>query len=939
MPIPIFRGDSPPVAQITRVTPANVKVGDTFTLTCNGKSVSYVAKAATVADVVAGLVAAVQTTTIPEFAEMLASPAADNSYFTLVAATAGVPFTVTASTTVTSAGNVTVVETTPGQSAVNEVHQISLIGTYTGGTFTLTWNFGSGNETTGNIAYNASAATVQAAIEALATPVPGDIVVTGGPGPNAPWFVTFKGALGGMAITPGTVNGANLTGNGSVSITTTQDGNGLSNEIQLLNLAGATGGSYSLTFSGQTTASLNVHSTAAQIQTALENLSNIGAGNVAVYGPLPFSPAMNGNFFYVLFKGTLAGTNVDQLILNQGNLTNDGNFPITVVVQSGGQTTADEIQFIDLGAASGGSFTLTYNGVTSPPIHVIGFENGMLGSLFSFAMSNALQILFGNGCQLLSIPEENGAVSVTGFALRFMAGNANTAMQLITINGGGLMGSTGQTVTRLQQGRANQNEIQTVTVFGTAGTFTLSLGSQTTSAIAWNASTGTLQTRIQTDLANTITACTVSGSGTLASPWVVTVTNPANTNIPQMTGNGGSLTGGGGTITEQTHGAAGVNEVQLVTLAAGVSGGTFTLAFQGAVTANTAWNASAATVQTNLRALVTINTVTVSGSNGGPYTVTWSGAQGNSPEPLLVGDGSLLTGATGTQTLVVSTTTFSSGPNHYDDPLNWTGGRVPDTASTPVFESGDDDCLYGLDQIATFTANAGTDMLTFTSRSSLINDQIVHVTNAGGGLPAGLAAATNYYLVNVDRNAGTCQLATTSGGTPIDITSAGTGTHTIGVRLDSFEFSARYTGKIGLPKTNASGGYYEYRARYLHVGLRAAGLQKLLIGTGDGTGSSKIQLDTDVDQVALKVIDTGGSAESGVNALLWKGTHPSNTAQLINGDLGIAIFPGELATLASLIERAGSLVLGAGVTCGPIDKTGGSLIADGATINGVVYSR
>jgi hypothetical protein len=54
----LYRGDSVPVAQVTKITPANVLVGDTFTITCNGKSVVYVALAATVADVVAGLIAA-----------------------------------------------------------------------------------------------------------------------------------------------------------------------------------------------------------------------------------------------------------------------------------------------------------------------------------------------------------------------------------------------------------------------------------------------------------------------------------------------------------------------------------------------------------------------------------------------------------------------------------------------------------------------------------------------------------------------------------------------------------------------------------------------------------------------------------------------------------------------------------------------------------------
>ena len=48
-----------PVAQISTLTPANVNVNDTFTAIINGTSISYIAGAATVADVVAGLVAAI----------------------------------------------------------------------------------------------------------------------------------------------------------------------------------------------------------------------------------------------------------------------------------------------------------------------------------------------------------------------------------------------------------------------------------------------------------------------------------------------------------------------------------------------------------------------------------------------------------------------------------------------------------------------------------------------------------------------------------------------------------------------------------------------------------------------------------------------------------------------------------------------------------------
>jgi hypothetical protein len=71
--------------------------------------------------------------------------------------------------------------------AVNEVQTITVTGAPTGGTFRLTWN----GQQTATIAHNASAATVQTALEALSNIAPGDIAVTGGPGPSTAWVVTF----------------------------------------------------------------------------------------------------------------------------------------------------------------------------------------------------------------------------------------------------------------------------------------------------------------------------------------------------------------------------------------------------------------------------------------------------------------------------------------------------------------------------------------------------------------------------------------------------------------------------------------------------------------------------------------------------------------------------------------------------------------------------
>lgn len=93
--------------------------------------------------------------------------------------------------------------------------------------------------------------------------------------------------------------------------------------------------------------------------------------------------------------------------------------------------------------------------------------------------------------------------------------------------------------------------------------------------------------------------------------------------------------------------------VQTVTLT-GATGGTFLLYWRNLPTTALAYNATAATVQTALQLLTLIGggNVLVTGSAGGPYTVTWAGALAdvpiNAPQPILIADGTLLTGTTPT---------------------------------------------------------------------------------------------------------------------------------------------------------------------------------------------------------------------------------------------------------------------------------------------------
>lgn len=79
-------------------------------------------------------------------------------------------------------------------SAVNEVQTITITGTPTGGTFRLIYD----GEITAAIAYNAAAAAVQSALEALVSIGTGGVTCGGGALPGSAVTVTFTGKLGGL---------------------------------------------------------------------------------------------------------------------------------------------------------------------------------------------------------------------------------------------------------------------------------------------------------------------------------------------------------------------------------------------------------------------------------------------------------------------------------------------------------------------------------------------------------------------------------------------------------------------------------------------------------------------------------------------------------------------------------------------------------------------
>lgn len=239
----------------------------------------------------------------------------------------------------------------------DEVQQVTITGSPHGGTFTLTY----GGQTTAPLPWNVSAASVRTALEALSTIGNGNVTVTGDAG--GPWIVTFVGALGAANAGAITVNGAGLSNpSPSVVIETTVAGIAAVNGEQTVTVTGSpTGGNFTLTFGGQTTANIAYNASASTVQTRLEALSTIGAGNVTVTGG-------NGGPYTVTFVDDLGEQTIATMTANGAGLTGGTTPGVTVAVVHAGNIGVDERQTVTVLDAGAGTFTLTYSGQTTDPL-------------------------------------------------------------------------------------------------------------------------------------------------------------------------------------------------------------------------------------------------------------------------------------------------------------------------------------------------------------------------------------------------------------------------------------------------------------------------------------------------------------------------------------------------------------------------------------------
>ena len=263
-----------------------------------------------------------------------------------------------------------VVATGPDKVPLNEQQAVTLGASVTGGTFTL----GFESESTASIPHNATANEVKAALEALSSIGSGAVAVTGPTG--GPWTVEFTGPLADTNVAELTVDSAELSGGSQTAeITTTIEGAAATNEQQAVTLgASVTGGTFTLGFESESTASIPHNATANEVKAALEALSSIGSGAVAVTGP-------TGGPWTVEFTGPLADTNVAELTVDSAELSG-GSQTATTATNTQGASAYEVCTPSNGDACQPGTSSTAPGSFTSPAFLAVDDSPGGEGDVY-----------------------------------------------------------------------------------------------------------------------------------------------------------------------------------------------------------------------------------------------------------------------------------------------------------------------------------------------------------------------------------------------------------------------------------------------------------------------------------------------------------------------------------------------------------------------------
>jgi len=336
-------------------------------------------------------------------------------------------------------------------------------------------------------------------------------------------------------------------------------------------------GTFTITFDGQTTGAIACDADAAAITAALESLSNIGVGDVAV--------TLTSNGFTVEFQGALANTSVVALTVDQSLKRKADTITITetqagiadVPTNPSNSTTTAAVSPVDaqqgcgFGGATTGYFTMSCSG----------YGSANVSSMDDSGLQSACNTVFGSG-----------NVSVSSGILTFTAGLAGTPIPAITVIDNQTDGSPGffaQTT-----GVAGVHQVDTCT---------FSAGSAVSGSFTWDGSTTSHSSTPASGMGNSISGS--ASAGTITTTW-----SDYGSHTPYAVANVDLLA------------QAGRPHVFTITLNDAPTEGEFKLTLNTMLTSSAIPYGSSSSAVASAANELTSEDWSGSGSDGGPWTLT-----------------------------------------------------------------------------------------------------------------------------------------------------------------------------------------------------------------------------------------------------------------------------------------------------------------------------
>lgn len=479
-------------------------------------------------------------------------------------------------------------------------------------------------------------------------------------------------------------------------------------------------------------------------------------------------------------------------------------------------------------------------------------------------------------------------------------------------------------------------------------------GQQTSTLTTASVDAAALQTALNANSHISNSAATITTLST-ARKFVVLVDDDGTDELPVISA--------GELIIAVTTTDAGPPEVQRLhftslTPGPATADATFTLTLDGYTTAPISYGADAAAVKNALMALpvlgnagfadtVTVGTrteQTISGQLSVTFDITFDSDYGNVTQltaAWVVEPSDSVVAVTETQAGVVGLNTRYA-LNIDADAGTYTLTVDGQTTSNIAWNANAAAIVSALEALSTVdsgevTVTGGGGVFVVEFVEGLAETNVVLTGNATGLVGSGNEALT---IATPTASSGPAHWDTAANWSPVGVPADGDavsiefgnrdilyGLNQSGVLLTALRIAAAYTGRIGLPRVNP-GGYYEYLLRDLTIGAT-----QILIGHGDGGGSSKIQINTGADRTTIEVRATGGSSEPSVPAFTWRGSNTLNFVSVWGGDFGASIFSDQTSRIQKFVQRGGSATLN-NCTLSEIDAPGQTLRAHNSNLNG-----